>query len=316
MKVPPSNHDEPTEAIFVVVRSVLGDYVRNAMYHLDFVAPHLKPIARDYKSPIPESGEIVKLEAMVEEKYLQACDPENPLHFMTIWKARGHLASFRFLENYSKCLKVDTPQDRIQLDSASFFALRMLECDTSIMASPLTKGFRWMLQYHFPLPAYIHLIKELEKRPFNEHAHKAWETMSDNFEARFYEPHHRHGVFYKFFTQLIIHGWEIQEAAAAQLGETSIPPRIVMQLRSTPGQDAQTLQEELEHESRSSNLSTAIPPNSQGHNALPNLNPQSSYNEICQGAWEQYVTGRAPQNTNINPFDWPTMDWGIEHPTW
>ena len=101
MKEPPEAVGKSTEAIFAVVRGELGEFVRNTMFYLDFTAPALKPIAKDVQNgPIPEGGELVTLDKMIEDRYLKSCDPENPLHFMTIWTARAFLAKYRLMEHH------------------------------------------------------------------------------------------------------------------------------------------------------------------------------------------------------------------------
>jgi hypothetical protein len=65
------------------------------------------------------------------------------------------------------------------------YALNMLDCDTKLMTSPLTKRCLWFTQFHFPFPAYIRIIQDLKKRPMDSHAEKAWVVMSESYEARF-----------------------------------------------------------------------------------------------------------------------------------
>ena len=104
MKVPPANQSRPTEALFAVVRSVMGEFIRHTNFHLDFTNPALKPIdkTKQYNSS-SEKSEILELEQLAQEKYLRFCDEENPLHFMTIWTVRGYLARYRLVEFYSQC---------------------------------------------------------------------------------------------------------------------------------------------------------------------------------------------------------------------
>src|SRR5271168_2029549 len=98
---------------------------------------------------------------------------------------QAYLAKCHLLEHHSKYSSSSVHQTDAQRDAAISHALRMLECDTKFMTSPLTKGFLWLVHFHFPFPAYIHIVQDLRKRPIEEHAEKAWEVMSDNYEARF-----------------------------------------------------------------------------------------------------------------------------------
>ena len=90
MKGPPAVQGKCTEALFVVVRSELGEYIRHTEFHLDFTCPALKPIAKHVQNGFAlGGGELIKLEEMIEDQYFKACDQKNPIHFMTIWTTRA-----------------------------------------------------------------------------------------------------------------------------------------------------------------------------------------------------------------------------------
>ena len=239
MKGPPAIQGKSTEALFAVVRSELGEFIRHTVFHLDFTSPALKPIAKHLQNgPALESGELIKLEEMIEDQYLKSCDQENPIHFMTIWTTRAYLAKCRLLEHHSRYSSSSVRRTEAQRDAATSHALRMLECDTKIMTSPLTKGFLWLNHFHFPFPAYIQIVQDLRRRPISEQARQAWEVMSDNYEAWFGSQFRDDGPFFQIFTKIVLQAWEACEAASKQLGETLTPPRIVSSIRHTLAQIA------------------------------------------------------------------------------
>ncbi len=87
MKTTPAAHDKPTEALFAVVRSELADSLRHSAFHLNFINPSLNAIAQSKAARhglIPESDDCTVLEKTIQDKYLALCDPENPIHFMTL----------------------------------------------------------------------------------------------------------------------------------------------------------------------------------------------------------------------------------------
>jgi hypothetical protein len=159
------NQSGPTEVLFAVVRSEMGNFIRRTSFHLDFTNPALKQLAsverikrqREQHSPVPleSSSEIDELEQLINEKYLRFCDEQNPLHFMTLWNARCYLARCRLVEIYSHCAthpsttagsgqQSPSPHQRLPTDAqrhAAFgHALTVLECDTKVMSSPLVRG--------------------------------------------------------------------------------------------------------------------------------------------------------------------------------
>lgn len=73
MKDPPAVQGKSTEAIFAVVCSEMGEFVRHSAFHLDFISPALKTVAKAVqRGPVPEGGELVTLEKTIEDKYLNS----------------------------------------------------------------------------------------------------------------------------------------------------------------------------------------------------------------------------------------------------
>ncbi|PWY96221.1 fungal-specific transcription factor domain protein [Aspergillus sclerotioniger CBS 115572] len=224
MKNPAAAHEGPTEALFAVVRSELGEFIRHSACHLDFTNPSLKAIAKNLNG-----DGVSALESSIEDKHLRFCNPEIPLHYMTIWTARGFLAKYLLVEHYSTCSPAQ--QTDAQRDAASTYALRMIECDTKLMTSPLTKRYSWHVHFHFPFPAYLHIIQALKKRPTEHHADKMWNVMSENYEARFNGMEAPNPIF-MLFARSILQVWEVYEAAYKQLGQMASPPLIVLRIKT------------------------------------------------------------------------------------
>lgn len=229
MKEPPAAQSAPTEALFVVVCSELGNFIGKTELCLGFTTPaltqHLAPTT---------SSELTALEERIEDVYLRSCLPENPLHFMTIWTARGFVAKYRLIEHYARCVSPTTSsmqQTEAQRDTAISYAFTILDCDTKIGTSPLTKGYLWLTHFYFPFPAYVHIIQDMKRRPLSKHAEQAWEVMSDNCEARFTAAPNSKSPLIRMFAKVILPGWDTREAALKQSGETIVLPRIISILR-------------------------------------------------------------------------------------
>ncbi|RYP62974.1 hypothetical protein DL771_009501 [Monosporascus sp. 5C6A] len=225
-------YTRPTEAIFAVVRSEVGDFIRHSTSHLDFTNPALKPVAKAFQrlqrlQRDPDRSKLDALENMLQERYLQFCDPGNPLHFMTIWTTRGYLAKCRLHEHYAKYSESCEHQTEAEREVALSYALGMLECDTKLMSSPLTKGYTWLLHFHFPFPAYLHIVRDLRKRPVGKLAEQAWQVMSDNGEARLGIHFNSDGPLSRLFRKMVLRAWEIREIALRKCGEPFTLPQIV-----------------------------------------------------------------------------------------
>ncbi|KAK6330797.1 hypothetical protein TWF718_002996 [Orbilia javanica] len=229
MKMPPTIHNRPTEALFAVVRSEIADFIRYCPFQLEFTNAHLNNIMKEIPSnSLPNGGEVSTLEKTIEEKYLAFCNPEIPTQFITIWMARGSIAKNRLIEHYTKYSAVEQQSD-FHRGTAVSYALKMLECDTKLMSSPLIKCYRWFVNFHFPFPAYIHILQSLKKRPTEEYAEKAWEIMSENYEARMKGTMKLYGPLLVFFSAIVLGAWEAREKLFKEESRSPEPlPKILV----------------------------------------------------------------------------------------
>jgi hypothetical protein len=226
----PPDREMPTEALFVVVRSEMDDWVRNCAFQLDFVNPAMRAIVRDIHNGTTPESELTALIENIESKYLRHCSEDNPIQYMTILTARDFLAKHQLLEHYSKYIMGHLePTDELR-ETAINHALTILACDTTLTMSPLTKGFSWFTRIYFPLPAYIHLVQVLRKQPMGDSADRAWQAMSDNYEARF-EKMPEVSIFLRVVSKPLLEAWSAREAALREHGRFELPPRCVTHIQ-------------------------------------------------------------------------------------
>ncbi|KAI3123872.1 transcriptional regulator family: Fungal Specific TF [Penicillium roqueforti] len=317
IRAPPATSNRPTEMLFAVVRSELADFVRHSTFHLEFTNPFLNTTAR--RSTTTDEGEgLLALEKMIEEKYLTFCNPENPLHFMTMWTMRGYLAKNRLLQHYSRYLAGSVQQTATQRNSGISHALRMLECDTNLMASSLTKGYLWLIHFHFPFPAYIHILQDLKKRPIEKHADQAWEVMSNNYEVRMMDAKEEDRPFFIVFCRIVFQAWEAREKIARQQETPLVPPRIVSDIRnkvmhmiSNFGQDADTMQP---GGSLGSNMGDLSMPTEMDF-SVPGITYGADWQvPTSLGPWGYpEIPGPNLTDVDVNQFLLDTMEWNGLH---
>ena len=317
MKVPPTTRGEPTDAVFVVIRSELGDYIRHSKIHLDFANIALKSISKHAQnSSAPEIVSFVKLEEMIENRYLKFCDPENPIHFLATWMARAHLAKYHLMEHNLKFSSSSTSHVEAQYDAATGSALRVLESDTKIMTSPLTKGFVWLAQIYFPFPAYYQIAQDLKRRPTCDQAHRAWDIMSDDWEAWFNVHFDKDSPIFQIFSKIVLQAWEAYEGASKPPGETLTTPRIVSSIRETLARRAEIVQStDLEGGNISTDMGTndfhlsmPLPPAFVGYNLPYGTGMQSQYAWMTPGmSSASDSSGQGPLDTQMNQMDWTAI---------
>ncbi len=232
MKIPPAIHETPTEAVFTVVRSELGDFLRQSDFHLVISDSTLKKKEK-MSRVVSEEGKLDVLANRMEDRYLAFCNPEIPLHYMTIWMTRGQLAKYRLLQHYSTYSVSSVPQTESQRNIALSYGLTILDCDTKLMASRLTKGYLWLIQFYFPFPAYIHILQDISKGQTLDRATRAWEVMSENFEARFKNVKRAEWPFFIVFSRLVLQAWKSHEESFQQSNKPLAQPHIVSDIKNT-----------------------------------------------------------------------------------
>lgn len=232
MKRPPAPYAQNTEALFVVVRCEMAEFVRHSSFHLDFINPVMKHIVKQLRgSTASDTSGLADLERRMDQLHLRFCDQESPIQFMTLWMTRGFLARYRLMDYHSRVSFSSAQPTEVEREKATTFALTMLECDTQIMTSPLTKGFIWLSDMYFPFVAYNHIVQDMRRRPHWSGIQQAWKTMSDNHGAHQGLPESRFrdmgNPVLRMFAQMIYRGWNACERASKAAGRPLAEPSII-----------------------------------------------------------------------------------------
>ncbi|KAL3433564.1 hypothetical protein BDV09DRAFT_196658 [Aspergillus tetrazonus] len=312
MKDMPAVQGRSSEALFLVTRYAMADCIRNFSFHLDFICPPLKAVAREiHRNSGREYFELDALEAMMEERYLRFCDPENPLHSLTILMARGWLAKCRLFEYYSR---YPTPrQSNAQRDAASLYALTMLDCDTKILANVGTSRYLWLVHLYFPFPAYVHLLQDLRRRPLNGLIERSWNSLSENFEARSnlilrMLP----GAQFCALSGIVIEAWETNESALRQSGRQALQPKIVTFMKSRLAKENINARMENSSSATSFNDHAAAWSNQQNMNLSDPLSTTGGNSACDSGTWMPFdIPGQSSFSSILTSADWSMLDWGM-----
>lgn len=213
----------PTDALYAVVCSELGNHARHSASYLDCNGP----TPETYKGrPTITTYTLDGIEQALENKYFTLCNPETPIHHLTMWTARGFIAKYRLYEYYSQASRTkDTPQTDAQRNAGLTHAITILECDTRLAASPLTKRFFWQLYFNFPFPSYMHIVSDLAKRPLAEPAEQAWRAMSKNCTARF-KSDNDVNLGFKLFSRSVLQAWDARKNATGN-GMLAVPQIVL-----------------------------------------------------------------------------------------
>lgn len=323
MKEPPAVQGKVTEAVFAVLRSEMGNYIRNSPFHLEFLNPALKPIARE----LPSGGDVAAFEKRIEDEYLKYCDEENPLHFMTIWTIRAQLSKCYLLERYAKYFDSLAQQIDTESDASVAQAFRLLECDTKILTSSLVKGYSWIFQIYFPFPAYIHIIQDLKKRPGSDRTEKSWQVMNENYEVRFNSSSRFDGPLFAIFARLILEAWEALETTYKQSDMQVSCPKIVLNIKQKLAdmtKDIPTPSSEFPDDALENLLNQPMTmPMDMGMGmgtgfgmGFGNENSLSGMAGQLGFPWSDprlsaNLPGQPPMSSDFNHLNWVSMVWGL-----
>ncbi|KAF2472125.1 uncharacterized protein BDR25DRAFT_284602 [Lindgomyces ingoldianus] len=316
MKEPPQVQGKSTDALFAVVRSELGDFLRHTMFHLGYYCPSLKPTDGDLqRRPDTEGGETVRFEKTIEAKYLNFCNLDNPLHFMTIWTTRGSIAKFCLMEHHSRYAGSPLHQAETQREAALSYALSMLECNTKLVTSPFTKGFIWMIHSHFPFVGYIQTVQYLKWRPMSAKATAAWQVMSDNYHAS-QDLLSGGSRFFELLASFILQAWDAREAAFNETGSSLETPQIVLSIRQrlarmapdgeNPG--VQQPQDAMEMESTDFLMSTSMGHDVYNTSHIMGVHNDYAFSGLGSGA---DLPGLSIQDIQMDYVDWSAMNWDM-----
>ncbi|KAF4331807.1 C6 transcription factor [Fusarium beomiforme] len=306
----PKAQEQATEAIFAIVRSELGDFIRNSPYYLSFTNPMMKPLAKR----LPEGGDVA-LEKRLEDKYLRFCDTDNRLHYMTLWTARASIATCRLMNDFLVYLESSAQYTQANHETAVSHAIDWLECDTKLSSSPLTKGFHWFLRLYFPFPAYIRIIQHLKSQPFSSITERGWHVMYDNYAARYAasENDRWHSIF-KPFANIVLYAWDTVKTAYEKAEREIETPDLVdfinrktadmsleagsstgPQVQNNAGMDMDDVQLQM-------------PFGFGDPGMFFNIGGQPGFDA---GTSAPYMANTTPLTVNMNQLNWSSMNWGM-----
>jgi len=325
MKHKPTVNEKPSEAIFAVVRSELADFVRHSPFHLNIVNPVFNGIAQPRdggRGPIPAGGELDALSKIIEDKYFAHCDMEDHLHYTTVWATRSTLARSRLFQHYLQRAK-SSEKDRDGPQHAGISrALDLLECDTKLRTSPLTKKFLWFLDFYLPAMAYLYILNDLRKYPSADYAEIAWVAISDNYDAytaqwRQRDPE-RINVYVEKFAQFVSQAWRARETyLRGQHKQPDPVPRIVLDGRNKIGYSepvyasvpdptgGDTSSGEMGRELGSDSQIRNLPA---GMGAVPDMTRQGDDYAALGAGYFPDLNSQAIMDLDMDQF-WTDLDW-------
>ncbi|KAK4556175.1 hypothetical protein LTR86_006872 [Recurvomyces mirabilis] len=251
MKTLPQAHERPTEALHILVRSTIGQWLRYNASQIDFVNPLLQPLASSVATePAEARDEFAVLEKLIAAKFGSVSNLDDPLHYATTWSARSAVASAKLRKHYWIMLRSDGRRMEAQRDAAMSHALTIVECEAKLVNSSMAERFHWYVG-QFPFAAYIHVVQDLKIRPKQRQAEHAWSVLNDDFMSRFGGVGISGHPVFILLAKTFVQAWEAWRLSTSssderltalpmieemrKIAESGVPPAALNPLMETPG---------------------------------------------------------------------------------
>jgi hypothetical protein len=222
MKELPVPHIGTTEMTFCLIRYEVGTFLRKS----STAASYDGSWSRLSSSAVgigQKDAAIDELEILMHKKYLKYCDPVVPMHFLCFGMSRTVIAKMRLLAHKYSIDPSPMPQeDRDSLFSNSIY---VMEYDDLGQRSDALLRFRWHMNSHFQLDAFIYMVSELRQRTAGELVDRAWELVESSYS--------NHTEFFSQYKNpltvatgnLTLKAWEERQKALAPV-VYPVPPYI------------------------------------------------------------------------------------------
>lgn len=129
--------------------------------------------------PAAEKDQLInKTEHLLEDKYLQYCDPQIPMHIMAKYIAKFSIGNMRITVHHGRqrtnqgLTIADEEKDYIFI-----VCLEILEGHIAIRYDNKLKGFIWYLKMNMPFTSFVHVLLSLRERTSGILADRAWATV-------------------------------------------------------------------------------------------------------------------------------------------
>ena len=231
----PSEHDGPTEMIFCGFRYEIGLFLRNVKANSNWMETEISDEAVEEKK-----SQLDELQALIERKYLQFCDPSVPLHLFARLMGEATIMALRLVapypRRYPQGLSEMSPIDR---DEVFWISMHVLKFYNISQRTDTIRRFLWNVNVQFQWHAFIILAHELQIRPEDKNTRDAWSQIEELFEYNADVIVNDNTPLHKAARRLILKAWSIRENQLRR-NNTQLPtPAFIATLQNhTAKQDA------------------------------------------------------------------------------
>ncbi|KAJ5357487.1 hypothetical protein N7541_004645 [Penicillium brevicompactum] len=223
MTEPACEKQGPTEMIFVLARSGLGQWLRR-LSSTGVSGDNTGPWANLSSSSMPlheKDKTIDELEEFMESRFLRYCDKSIPLHMVTRLMARSAVHYTRLMAHHPRQyrdqnIRISPAEKNIIFESA----LKMTKYADHAQNNPVVRRFSWHTVNHMPWDAIIFMLSELRNRTDPEEKSTVWQLIGNVYSQHILESGKKASTpLHLAIESLIIKAWR------AYIGECNLKRR-------------------------------------------------------------------------------------------
>lgn len=170
-----------TEMIFVLARYEINNFLKSAQAPTGFKGSW-QDLTKSSVALTLKDATIDSLVQSLESKFIQYCDPNIPLHLLTIGLARIACCKMRLAahhpRNYAGGIAGMPPAEREMLFSTS---VAVLEFDSIAQINSRGGRFLWHINNYFLLEGFVYMLSELRYRTSGPDVERAWQLVYDAY---------------------------------------------------------------------------------------------------------------------------------------
>ncbi|KAF2807318.1 uncharacterized protein BDZ99DRAFT_78680 [Mytilinidion resinicola] len=181
MKELPKEHDGPTEMMFFLIRSHVGDFLRRSAPKATFDGSWSRLSGTSIPTERKDKA-IDDFEELIERKFLRHCDESIPWHFMCAFLGKAVICTMRFVAHNPYQYEDDgASMPQWEKDMLFSNCLRIISYQNLAYTQKGVKGFAWHVNTHFQWKACIYILQELSRRG-GDGGHEAWRQLGLTYE--------------------------------------------------------------------------------------------------------------------------------------
>ena len=309
MKEVPKEPEGPTDMMFYLVRCLVGQFLKRSTDGQTTFDGAWNGGTTSVVELTTKEKAIDDLNAVIQRRFLQYCDPSIPWHLMCIHLGEVIIFMLRFVSRSTATSSMDLAQQ--EEDPLFDLALQVSTSQNLAYTMKEMQGFMWHVNLHFQWKAIIYILTKLRYRTEGPQVEKAWKEVEKTFE---YHPSFEKDLSIRALpvamSNLALKAWDARVKARGQ--PAGGEPYFIRHIRSRRTQTrSPSSRQELSEVADTVPLPIAAP-----HHGNPIINDNFLSEVAAPEPFEWNTTeinaglGLTPNIPDTVPLDFPEqMDW-------